>query len=374
MAEGVVMNEQKVVSAAPGHSRMARVTIVHPAETIQVPSAQVMSKCALFRHNPGLADSAYRLRSSVPLSAFQQFASALEGNAINATPADFPGLSQLSEEFGFDDLTLKFSEIRHIENAGSADWSARSRIAVLEEWANLRDLELAELRHRLSREAALRESATAETARKLSTEVSKLRALIPPGVASSKPSPEIARVSTPPLPSIDSVIVLTLPEILAEFRGKHFKLLWRGTRDGFSASDFHSRCDGHPNTVTLVLDTAGNIFGGFTPVAWRLDGHSIPDESVRSFLFTLKNPHGLPAKKFPLKQECKSRAIWCSSVWGPAFYDDLAIVARCNERTESYTRDFGSTFTNDTGLPGGSFFTGSTHFQVKEIEILEITS
>jgi hypothetical protein len=38
-------------------------------------------------------------------------------------------------------------------------------------------------------------------------------------------------------------------EIFAEFDGKHLELLWRGSRDGFSASEFHGRCDGHANTL-----------------------------------------------------------------------------------------------------------------------------
>jgi hypothetical protein len=34
---------------------------------------------------------------------------------------------------------------------------------------------------------------------------------------------------------------------------------------------------------------------------------------------------------------------------------------------------FGYTYTNDTGLDGKMFFTGSKNFKVKEIEVFEIT-
>jgi hypothetical protein len=66
-----------------------------------------------------------------------------------------------------------------------------------------------------------------------------------------------------------------------------FQNLWRGGRDGFGASQFHGRCDGHANTLTVLLDTKGNIFGGFTPVT---------DESQKSFLFTLTNPQNVGAR------------------------------------------------------------------------------
>jgi hypothetical protein len=67
-------------------------------------------------------------------------------------------------------------------------------------------------------------------------------------------------------PQFDSQIISYLPELFEEFRLKRFVLLWRGSRDGLNSHAFHSRCDGHGNTVLLILDTNGNIFGGFTPV------------------------------------------------------------------------------------------------------------
>jgi hypothetical protein len=74
------------------------------------------------------------------------------------------------------------------------------------------------------------------------------------------------RITHPPL---DSRIISGFPQIFAEFRGMRFKILWRGSRDGFGASEFHLRCDGRANTLTVSLDTEGNVFGRFTPVEWE---------------------------------------------------------------------------------------------------------
>jgi hypothetical protein len=41
----------------------------------------------------------------------------------------------------------------------------------------------------------------------------------------------------------------------------------------------------------LILDTGGNVFGGFTPLQWELCVKDKRDESLKSFLFTPKNPH-----------------------------------------------------------------------------------
>jgi hypothetical protein len=51
--------------------------------------------------------------------------------------------------------------------------------------------------------------------------------------------------------------------------------------------DFHGRCDGHANTLTLILDTGGNVFGGFAPLQWESPpkGKWKCDNSLKSFLF-----------------------------------------------------------------------------------------
>ena len=46
------------------------------------------------------------------------------------------------------------------------------------------------------------------------------------------------------------------------------KLLYRGSRDGWDAKDFHRLCDNQGPTVTLVKSSAGRISGGFTTVSW----------------------------------------------------------------------------------------------------------
>jgi hypothetical protein len=147
--------------------------------------------------------------------------------------------------------------------------------------------------------------------------------------------------------------------------------------DGFHLDHFHRRCDGHPNTLTVILDTDGNTFGRFTPVEWEprgvLDTWKA-DPSLKSFLFTLKNPHNIPARRLPLKGEKKDKAICCVFDYGPHF-GDLHVSDNCNANTFSFSSTwFGVHHTNDTGLDGTTFFTGSQYFQVKEIEVFEITN
>jgi hypothetical protein len=45
----------------------------------------------------------------------------------------------------------------------------------------------------------------------------------------------------------------------------------------------------------------GNMFDGFTPVEWDSTSWYKRHDSVQSFLFTLRSPHGLPPRRFGLK-------------------------------------------------------------------------
>jgi hypothetical protein len=293
------------------------------------------------------------------MPAFRDFVAALNQETLELTNEKVGGLALLCAEFGFRAFAAKLSAFKGSPAfravRASEDAEARLRIAALEERWLQRDHEIAELRSRISRlEAEVRQPRGGP---KVSADVSAPKgAAVPP---------------SPPPVRLDSLIVSFFPAIFAEFRGKWFWLLWRGSRDGFGARDFHSRCDGHANTLTVILDTNGNVFGGFTPVEWDSTSRWKADASVMSFVFTLKNPHNIPARRFALRADEKWRAISCDSEWGPCFGDDIGVCDNCNASTHSCT-SLGIAYINDTGLGGKTVFTGSFEFRVKEIEVFEI--
>jgi hypothetical protein len=119
----------------------------------------------------------------------------------------------------------------------------------------------------------------------------------------------------------------------------------------------------------------GNIFGGLTPVRWesrelRWDWKA--GASLKSFLFTPKNPHNILAPKFALTAGNKDEALFCYSCRDPHFRD-ICVDDNCKAHTDSFICDFGTSYANDTGLGGEMFFTGSMCFKVKEIEVFDIT-
>jgi hypothetical protein len=500
------------------HTIMTSVILVHPEETFTLSILHAITKCHLFQHNPALLLSPYSLQSSVSLSIFREFLSALQDTPINITATNFTALQELSHEFGFSDFSQKLSNFANgfnipqkheisdlitriqipylneifqfiVNGSGiemniskavslfpavceqlSIDSCARtffvnyngidsSDILSLElllsgetisivgsqqfvsgflgnvtleqvfegfckgKGCNCMNLSELMMEKRIDLENVnvsvealdnllLKASVTVKSEDSLLEFILKLgpayRNLlrhiqieflsekgfsildeyleIPP---ESIWNCAVELITNPPFPN--SRIISDFPEIFAEFRRKHFELLWRGSRDGFEAKEFHSRCDGHSNTLTIILDTKGNIFGGFTPLEWEsrvfngkrgLESNCWKgDEKGESFIFTLKNPENIAARKFPLKPEFKNFAINCHSKWGPRF-SDISVYDQCDIEIPMSFRSsahfFGTGYVNDTGIGGGSehntFFTGSEYFLVKEIEVFEITN
>jgi hypothetical protein len=428
---------------------MTSVTLLHPKETFKIPVLQVINKCSLFQNNPSLLGSPYRVQSSISLSIFREFLSALKGNSITITDTNLTELHQLCEEFGFSELSVKLSKfsderknslIGQIKNSLSGVQNSqlsdsicfivnRSKIEIeiaeslifplireqlsvdgcarnfflnyngieaadihslqlllsgetisivqsqgllsgllgnvtlerlllnclkadigmnlsdlmIERRIDLKSFDISILSIEALDSLFLNEILTVESEDSLLRFILKLgldyRDLlrhieigflsedglslldedlgIPPESIWPSAAERITHFALP----LDSQIISSFPEIFAEFRGKHFEILWRGSRDGFKAQEFHRRCDGHSNTLTVILDTKGNIFGGFTPVKWesRPSNCLKADDSQKSFLFTLKNPHNIPARKFALTAENKHRAVYCDSGWCSSF-------------------------------------------------------
>jgi uncharacterized coiled-coil protein SlyX len=133
---------------------MALVALVHPEETLTVPALQAKNKCTLFQQNEVLLTSPYKLRSTVPLTLFRQFVSALEGNTIEITSANLSGLTQLCEEFGLEELRAKLSQSPPAPGTAAEDAEARERIAALEEKGEQHDRAIAILKDKFAQLSA----------------------------------------------------------------------------------------------------------------------------------------------------------------------------------------------------------------------------
>jgi hypothetical protein len=119
---------------------------------------------------------------------------------------------------------------------------------------------------------------------------------------------------------------------LCEFRPNNkFTLLYRGIRDGFGSRDFHSKCDGHKNTLTVCKAKGSKfIFGGFTTADWKSSDYRKTDPNA--FIFSLTNKENKPVK-MRINPNHTDMAIYCDDGYGPSFGDGRDIKLANNANT-----------------------------------------
>lgn len=145
-----------------------------------------------------------------------------------------------------------------------------------------------------------------------------------------------------------------------------WKLIYRGTRDGFADRDFIRCC--HEQGPTLALISVGKyLFGGYTSVNWKDTKDYLWNDDPSAFIFTLVNPHGIPPTKYPIKSS-GYRAIRSSLQFGPTFGEfDICINSNSHRNCDSNI-GFPHNYSDTTGK-GRNTFTGSHFFQTTEIEV-----
>ena len=115
-------------------------------------------------------------------------------------------------------------------------------------------------------------------------------------------------------------------------------LIYRATRDGDAASDFHSKCDKSKNTLVIVKTKKGLRFGGFTSVTW--EGKDEDKEDKKAFCFSLDKMKIYNCKK-------GKKAIFASPYSGPAFENCIfQIKDKCFEEGGECSDNINNNFQN----------------------------
>ena len=145
-----------------------------------------------------------------------------------------------------------------------------------------------------------------------------------------------------------------------------FVLLYTNAKDSDSSSTFHYFCDGAFPTITVIYDTSGRRFGGYSTQSWAqspVGGYY--SRAVGSFIFNLSNK-----TKYDLVNPQDGNSIYRQNSYGPTFGGgyDINIANGCKSNTSSYCSK-SSYNTGSYNLLGGS---SSTSFQVSTYEVYHV--
>jgi hypothetical protein len=167
---------------------------------------------------------------------------------------------------------------------------------------------------------------------------------------------------------LDSLILINHVQIknllkLCEFYSKkEWNLIYRASRDGFEASQFHAKCDNKRNTLIVIKSKSGNVFGGYTEQSWAHSADFYRTDP-NAFIFSFINQLNRPIK---IKCNNPKYAIGSHNLFCPLFgVGVLKISNKSNSNLNSYS-NLGHSYTHPDYSFGSneakSFLVGSYNF------------
>ena len=165
-----------------------------------------------------------------------------------------------------------------------------------------------------------------------------------------------------------------LKEIYAYNRYIKLNLIYRASRDGDLAKDFHFKCDFIGPNLTIIKTKKGYIFGGFTIKTWKHLFKDIVNEDPecgtelkdeQAFGFSVTN------NKIYENGKQDESVIYCNSKYGPCFKNFFfKIFDKCFENGGTCGTIQESNF---VGIEQNFEINGGEqNFQVEEIEVFQI--
>ena len=149
-------------------------------------------------------------------------------------------------------------------------------------------------------------------------------------------------------------------DMISIFKVKKYRLLYKATRDGDSASKFHSMCDNYSNLIVLIETADGVRFGGYTSSKFKGSSHMKKDNSAFLFSLDLKKVYKIKPEEY---------AIYCYPNSGPSFSRGSLHVP------DNFFVKYGK-----TGTKGGPYQfevdyelnNGKKQFIIKELEVFQV--
>src|SRR5205085_3397575 len=120
-----------------------------------------------------------------------------------------------------------------------------------------------------------------------------------------------------------------------------FKLVLRGSRDGFTGIKFHEICDNQSQTVSIIkVKDSNEILGGYNPIKWRSIKKRISyDITKDSFIFSFKDKDNIDNYILSrLKNEKRAIENWYT--YGPSFGKGDLITLRSNDTSSCVKYDY----------------------------------
>ena len=144
-------------------------------------------------------------------------------------------------------------------------------------------------------------------------------------------------------------------------------MIYRGSRDGFTANAFHSKCNSKSPTISFIKSDKNKIFGGYTEQTWE---DNVWKNDDKAFLFSFSNN-----EKYPIKTP--QNAIYAHASYSITYGGgcDIYIRDNCNT-TNSNSSNFPSSYScskyPSITEESKAYLAGAYKFRVIDIEVFSV--
>ena len=142
-----------------------------------------------------------------------------------------------------------------------------------------------------------------------------------------------------------------------------FDLIFKMNENGSKSDDFHKYCDNKGPTLVLLKTTKQKIFGGFTPLNWKVGSGYLKDKSNQTFIFSINLK-----KKFDMINSTKN-AI-CTN-YGPWFGDCDFGLKSDMKKGETYANK-SCNFLSNSNLELTNGKGENENFETEELEVYKV--
>ncbi|RIB12034.1 hypothetical protein C2G38_2259319 [Gigaspora rosea] len=148
-----------------------------------------------------------------------------------------------------------------------------------------------------------------------------------------------------------------------------FKLLLRGSRDGFTKDSFWNICNKQANVIVVMkVKGTDEILGGYNPIGWeKPSSDMIVKYCNNSFIFSLKN--SIIRTSILCNAKEPEYAIECNREYGPIFgHKPCSLVMR-----DYFNEDEMCCWYYQSEYEQGLMYNEASFFSVDEYEIFQIS-
>ena len=149
--------------------------------------------------------------------------------------------------------------------------------------------------------------------------------------------------------------------LLRQNKRVSYTLIYKATRDGDKAENFHEMCDQYNHTLILIKTEKGRRFGGYAYEKW--EGDDISKKDNRAFLFSID--------KNKIYNVIKNEdAIGCYKLNGPDFCGwQIVIQDKFLSNKQCYTGEKEMNFNTEEDYELNN---GEKYFGIQELEVFQI--